>query len=119
MSEPLIPCPFCGKKNIEIESVMGPNDFRGLCLQCGARSVRAETKKEAAAEWNNRPGEDAARAEGRKDVLEILEFAMKAFDPQWPGACHQDCFDTSDGHGYEMQEAVREKVQTIINQEQG
>ena len=50
----------------------------------------------------------------RVEALEILTLAMQAFDPQWPGACHQDCFDVSDGHGYKMQEAARDSVEKFV-----
>ena len=48
------------------------------------------------------------------DLLKALDLMMQAFDPEWPGACHQDCFDTSDGHGPEMQEAAKEKAKAAI-----
>lgn len=39
-----------------------------------------------------------------KEAMSSLDIMLQAFDSSHPGACHQDCFDTSDGHGYEMQD---------------
>ena len=42
-----------------------------------------------------------------------------AYDPSWPGACPQECFDTSDGHGYEMQEVAKDKARRILQSNAG
>lgn len=52
-------------------------------------------------------------------LREALKLAMQAFDYKWPGACAQDCFDTSNGHGYEMQEAAREKAKAALASDAG
>ena len=49
---------------------------------------------------------------------EALRLMLQAFDPQWPGACAQDCFDTSDGHGYEMQEMAKQHAQDALAQKE-
>lgn len=47
-------------------------------------------------------------------LREALEAMMQAFDPEWPGACPQGCFDTSDGHGYSLQEAAKEQARAAL-----
>lgn len=70
--------------------------------------------------WNACEGMDDPAAEIAKlqqdkaDSLEALESMLQAYDPEWPGACHQDCFDTSDGHGYEMQESAKDEAKVAI-----
>jgi len=39
----------------------------------------------------------------------VIDTLLQAFDDKHPDACHQDCFDSSDGHGYEMQELAKIK----------
>lgn len=56
------PCPFCGGKNIEIEHfgfMQTSDQYRGLCITCGARSARCNSEKDATAEWDTRPLEEA------------------------------------------------------------
>ena len=55
----------------------------------------------------------------RDQLREALKTMMQAFDPDWPGACQQDCFDTSDGHGYEMQEIAKEKAKAALGEPKG
>lgn len=52
-------------------------------------------------------------------LLEALTLMMQAFDPGWPGACRQECFDTSDGHGYEMQEHAKATARAAITRATG
>ena len=54
----------------------------------------------------------AKYAESQKRVKELegaVDTLLQAFDDKHPDACHQDCFDSSDGHGYEMQELAKIK----------
>lgn len=48
-------------------------------------------------------------------LRQALGDLLGAFDPEWPGACGQDCFDTSDGHGYERQEAALRQARAALN----
>ncbi len=50
----------------------------------------------------------------RDDLLAACKALLQAFDPTYPGACHQECFDTADGHGYELREAALEKGKAAI-----
>ena len=52
-------------------------------------------------------------------MREALETFLMAYDPSWPGACPQECFDTSDGHGYEMQEVAKDKARRILQSNAG
>ena len=52
-------------------------------------------------------------------MREALETFLMAYDPSWPGACPQECFDTSDGHGYEMQEIAKRKARGILQSDAG
>ena len=60
-----LPCPFCGHQEISVEQVDGPDDEHGAwhraqCDRCGAEAPGGETMREAAAEWNMRPGDGRA-----------------------------------------------------------
>lgn len=50
------------------------------------------------------------------EARELLDLMMQAFDPLHPAACHQDCFDYSDGHGYEMQEIAKDEARAYLAQ---
>lgn len=56
----------------------------------------------------------AALRERVKPIEDALRLMLQAFDPTWPGACAQDCFDTSDGHGYEMQEVAKSAAKEAL-----
>jgi hypothetical protein len=56
-----------------------------------------------------------AQAEARATrYREALELMRQAFDPTHPAACHQECFDTSDGHGYEVQDAALDAARAAL-----
>ena len=49
---------------------------------------------------------------------EALYLMLQAFDPEHPNACTQECFDTSDGHGYEIQEIAKRIAYKALKGEQ-
>jgi hypothetical protein len=55
-----------------------------------------------------------ASEERVRELEKGLDLMLQAFDPKHPGACHQDCFDTSDGHGYEMQEHAKDTANRLL-----
>jgi len=73
----------------------------------------AEERRAAAAGWYGRwhdVSRELATADERVKELEgAVDTLLQAFDDKHPDACHQDCFDSSDGHGYEMQELAKIK----------
>jgi len=52
-------------------------------------------------------------------MREALETFLMAYDPSWPGACPQECFDTSDGHGYEMQDIAKDEARRVLQSDTG
>lgn len=48
-------CPFCGKSEVEIETVNGTPLFTVGCQQCGAQGTTASSPELAAEWWNTRP----------------------------------------------------------------
>ena len=50
----------------------------------------------------------------RDELLKACRSLMHAFDPEWPGACVQECYDTSDGHAYELQEGAKAAARAAI-----
>lgn len=58
----LLPCPFCGNRNVEIDNPKwnsgGCTDyeyFNAICIVCGARSYEYDSSEEEAAKsWNKR-----------------------------------------------------------------
>ena len=75
MTDELKPCPFCGghaRMNIVMDSV-------GVsCRLCGA-SLIDETREDAIAAWNARPG-DAARETAITEAIQALIDASDYFD---------------------------------------
>jgi hypothetical protein len=61
MSPTLNPCPFCGYD--EPRAVEEPDGWRVECPACSGSTYGHEDMDTAAAEWNDRPIEDALRAE--------------------------------------------------------
>jgi hypothetical protein len=53
------------------------------------------------------------------ELTEATKDMLRAFDPDAPGACPQECFDTSDGHGAEVQEAAIERARASLAKSQG
>jgi len=54
--------------------------------------------------------ENKAQAERIEKLEKALDTMLQAFDPEHPAACDQECFDTSDGHGYEMQDLAKSRA---------
>lgn len=56
---PLLPCPFCGSTEVEVEverhSYPGGVAFV-WCYGCGAEGGKEDTRAEAVARWNARAG---------------------------------------------------------------
>lgn len=52
-------------------------------------------------------------------MREALETFLMAYDPSWPGACPQECSNTSDGHGYEMQEIAKDEACKALQSDVG
>ena len=52
-------------------------------------------------------------------MREALETFLMAYDSSWPGACQQECFDTSDGHGYEMQDIAKDEARKALQSDAG
>lgn len=85
--EELKPCPFCGATDCSVEAD-GPMCFYVSCGSCWASTPRCETPGTAAADWNDRPIEDALRAqlaalqeEKAQVVRELVEkFGAKVSD---------------------------------------
>lgn len=84
-------------------------------------AIGAEGREEAIAIVPSDGDEDAANAKhivrcvnAFDDLLTACQRMLQAFDPTYPGACHQECFDTSDGHGYELRETAIEATKAAI-----
>jgi hypothetical protein len=50
------------------------------------------------------------------ELERALDLMLQAFDPDHPAACHQECFDTPDGHGYEMQDHAKKVSRAALGQ---
>jgi hypothetical protein len=50
-----------------------------------------------------------------KQATEALDLMLQAFDPEHPAACTQECFDSSDGHGPEIQEIAKKKAYQALS----
>lgn len=79
MSDELRPCPFCGGPAM----YMGPDyqDSRHVILcngrDCLARpTMRASTRRHVILDWNNRPVEDALRAQWDSVPWEAIYYAI-------------------------------------------
>jgi hypothetical protein len=55
-----------------------------------------------------------AELKAKDDALDLM---LQAFDPGHPNACTQECFDTSDGHGYEVQDIAKRKAYKALEGE--
>lgn len=45
---------------------------------------------------------------------EALDLMLQAFDPEHLGACDQSCFDTSNGHGPEVQDSAKDAATAAL-----
>jgi hypothetical protein len=51
-------------------------------------------------------------------LREALDLMLQAFDPEHKAACGQECFDTSDGHGYEFQDIAIRKAREALGEQE-
>jgi Lar family restriction alleviation protein len=54
MSEDLKPCPFCGSNALELQNLVGDDDFFVSCEDCGIQQIANHTSDEAVQKWNRR-----------------------------------------------------------------
>lgn len=94
----LKPCPFCGSV-ANVHSV-GDGDSYVLCQSCDTLSPKDGTPEYVAQNWNNRPLEDALRAQSVKDAARIaeLEEFVKEFADE-PCTYGDNCPDFGTRHG--------------------
>ena len=45
-----------------------------------------------------------------------LDLLLQAFDPTHESACPQECFNTSDGHGHELQEGAKIQAKAALEE---
>lgn len=79
MTEKLKPCPFCGEEaRVEKINLGKEGLFRVICPKClTATTHLREEEKNAVAEWNSRPIEDALQKEldeSREDNVDNMEY---------------------------------------------
>ncbi len=91
---------------------------RTICITTRAPNSVFAKSANAANAWDREAKANAAfivqAVNSHDELMASLNLMMQAFDPDWPGSCHQDCFDVSDGHGYEMQEAAKDQAKAAI-----
>jgi len=58
--EDLLPCPFCGGKEVEEGTSEDGVDLVVICHDCGACGPPADSIAGAREEWNKRGGKEAA-----------------------------------------------------------
>ena len=80
MTDKLLPCPFCGGNDIQIdemESFWDKNEtsWRVLCIDCIAETA-GDTKEQAIAAWNR-------RAEPENKPLTLNELKQMVGEPIW------------------------------------
>jgi len=73
-----IQCPFCGNEQFIALNYLIPG-YRVACLACMAMGPFCETKEDAVAAWNKRPGEEALH-EIAKNTLTINQELEKAIN---------------------------------------
>ena len=77
MTEELKPCPFCGQEERVEKLNLGKKLFRVICPECLTATHLREEEKNAVAEWNARPIEDALQKEldeAREDNADNMEY---------------------------------------------
>jgi hypothetical protein len=58
---------------------------------------------------------DTPACDAEKAVLvRALDLMLQAFDYTHPDACTPECFETSDGHGPEVQEIAKKKARAAL-----
>lgn len=87
----LLPCPFCGSSNVQIEqieasSVCGHVRKSAGCMTEGCRGYQSqltfETQREAAASWNKRP-KSKARKTIHTDRRQKIQLALETMTDDW------------------------------------
>lgn len=78
MTEKLKRCPFCGEEaSVEKLNLGKEGLFRVICPECLTATHLREEEKNAVAEWNSRPIEDALQKEldeAREDNADNMEY---------------------------------------------
>ena len=78
MTENLKSCPFCGEEaRVEKLNLGKEGLFRVICTECLTATHLREEEKNAVAEWNSRPIEDALQKEldeAREDNADNMEY---------------------------------------------
>ena len=82
----LLPCPFCGGSDVEIQ-----NSFAGskkpVCTDCGASLHPSRSNEAAINEWNTRVYPPEVQAAIERDKAEMPAWDTEMDEPLCP-ACH-------------------------------
>lgn len=66
--------------------------------------------QEALEEIESLTAELEAKDKEIEKVKNVLDLMLQAFDSAHPNACTQECFNSSDGHGYEIQDIAKKEA---------
>ena len=96
MGNELLPCPFCGGEDLEIDhaptyDVRHPDVYEVHCVECGGRGGEGWTEAEAIAAWNTRAEMSHEDLLILLDELGLSERTCKSMtdDNAWCFACSE------------------------------
>ena len=69
----LLPCPFCGSADLELDNLVDEDDYFVSCRKCHVQQIANYTANEAVNRWNQRAKNGCLAAMHRMDSMRIRD----------------------------------------------